>query len=220
MNTILDYDEFIYKAAPNYGVALRKLINHLPRDINQIVNLGTSTGNLEKQIFSKKPDLKIIGYDINEGDMSRAIQKLQGYDFEGFSGENGDITKISKFPKTDCVISSLTFHHLEDDDKIQTWEKIYNSLKPNGVFINYDIVKATSQEEHKDFLNYVVSNMRRNKLPDDFIKDEINIVNGHGPNADKPMTYERQKKELNRIGFKVEQQWANKLFRIYTAIKE
>lgn len=51
-----------------------------------------------------------------------------------------------KFDDTyDVVVSSLALHHLvTDEDKIDFYRKIHESLSPDGVFFNADVILGSS----------------------------------------------------------------------------
>lgn len=56
----------------------------------------------------------------------------------------GDYSKCGFDKKFDIVVSSLSIHHLTDDQKKQLYENIYIILNPGGVFINADQVLGST----------------------------------------------------------------------------
>jgi len=59
----------------------------------------------------------------------------------------GDLNTFEFDKKYDVVVSSLALHHLETvDAKYEMYEKIYEGLKKNGIFINLDILLDSNEE--------------------------------------------------------------------------
>jgi tRNA (cmo5U34)-methyltransferase len=215
MNTDMDYDEVIYRACPEYACALRLAARLVPDNARAIVSLGTGTGNLESEILASNHLIRITGYDKNL-DYLRIASKKLGSRFQGIAT---DILQ-AELSIADAVVSSLTLHHLEDQEKRKVFSRIYSALPSRGVFINYDIVKAPGSTEHDSFVEYVTEHMRKNGLNEEFIEEERLVLNGIGDDADKPMTLEKQCEFLESIGFKFKLEWKNSLFVIYSCAKE
>lgn len=49
------------------------------------------------------------------------------------------------------MVSALAIHHLEDERKQALFREIHALLKPEGVFVNLDLVTAVSGEQHERF---------------------------------------------------------------------
>src|SRR3989338_3463144 len=215
MNPTTDYDSVIFQACQNYSTGLAKVASLVLPDARQLLSLGTGTGNLEAVVFDKMPEAKIIGYESNQDYLDRAIRKLNGR----FSGVHADITGV-ELPESDGVISSLTLNHITDEDKLKLFERVYYSLSADRRFVNYDIVKADSDKEHKEFVGYVIGHMRSNGFSQDFIEEERRILNGVGEGADIPMTLQKQQELLERLGFRFTFDWRDQLFVVYHCDKD
>jgi len=50
-----------------------------------------------------------------------------------------------------AVVSSLSIHHLDDDDKRAVFNKMHGALKRNGVFINAEQVAGPTPELNKRY---------------------------------------------------------------------
>ncbi len=81
--------------------------------------------------------------DIAENMIQMAKIKLENYnDIEYYTGDFSEVDFEEKF---DVVVSSLALHHIKtDDDKKNFYNKIYNVLKPGGVFLNSDYVLGSN----------------------------------------------------------------------------
>lgn len=205
-----DYDAVIFRACPNYAISLERAASLVLPDTRNLVSLGTGTGNLEAAVFDKISEVRIRGYERNSNYLKIATQKLGCR----FLGVRADITQVNLSP-SEGVISSLTLHHIADKDKENIFRRIYGSLIAGGRFVNYDIVKAKSDEQHKDFVDYVTGHMKSQGFSSDFIEEETRILNGIGEGADIPMTLENQQRFLEDLGFTFRIDWIDHLFVIY-----
>ncbi|MDO5602893.1 MAG: class I SAM-dependent methyltransferase, partial [Oscillospiraceae bacterium] len=72
----------------------------------------------------------------------------------------------NEFPKGefDCVISALSIHHLEHEDKKALFSSIYNRLPADGIFINYDQFCGGTVEMDKWFDSYWVHQLTNSEL--------------------------------------------------------
>jgi tRNA (cmo5U34)-methyltransferase len=59
----------------------------------------------------------------------------------------GDFFDVSFGEGYDAVISTSALHHFLKETKLKLYRKIYDSLNPNGEFINSDKVASSEEEE-------------------------------------------------------------------------
>jgi tRNA (cmo5U34)-methyltransferase len=51
----------------------------------------------------------------------------------------------------DLIVSSLSIHHLKHQDKQILYQKIYNLLNPEGIFLNADQVLGPNQASEEEY---------------------------------------------------------------------
>ena len=109
----------------------------------RLLDLGAGTGLFSSYALSKYPNAQITLIDLSQSMLDIAKQR--------FGETQANVTYIAEdysiFETTepfDCVISSLSIHHLEDQAKHDLYEKIFKLLKPGGVFVNADQVQGSS----------------------------------------------------------------------------
>ena len=125
----IDYREFInfYKEVFNQN-------NYEP---HSIIDLGCGSGEIT--VLLSKEGYEITGIDISSDMLSIAQNKAfdNGVDITFL---NQDMTEFSVLDKADAVISSLDcINYLPCmNDVKETFSRVYESLKPNGIFI-FDI---------------------------------------------------------------------------------
>lgn len=110
----------------------------------RILDLGAGTGLLSNfwyQCFSKA---EYVLVDI-AGEMLEVARKR----FAGLENVSYQIMDYSKeLPKEefDVIVSALSIHHLEDENKMELFSRIYDKLPSGGLFINYDQFCAGTAE--------------------------------------------------------------------------
>ncbi|MDQ0875565.1 tRNA (cmo5U34)-methyltransferase [Paenibacillus sp. V4I3] len=109
----------------------------------RILDLGAGTGLFSSYVINQYPYAKLTLIDLSQSMLDIAKQR--------FGETQGNVTYIAEdysiFETSepfDCVISSLSIHHLEDQAKHDLYEKIFKLLKPGGVFVNADQVQGSS----------------------------------------------------------------------------
>lgn len=139
-----EFDRLIVALIPDYSGMVEALVASLPFDGDaciKVIDLGCGTGAVALNILRSFPHAQLICLDMAENMIATARAKLGNFqnvhyvidDFSNFSGEY------------DAVVSSLALHHLAtDDDKRRFYQRIYDNLRPGGVFYNGDIVLASS----------------------------------------------------------------------------
>ncbi|MDR0335208.1 MAG: class I SAM-dependent methyltransferase [Methanomassiliicoccaceae archaeon] len=145
------FDALIQKIVPNYNEMIDALVSVIPfpRESKlSVADLGCGTGTVAKAVRNVFPNITITCVDIAGSMLEIARQKL-GPDVKCIQA---DLNKYEFDESHDLIVSSLALHHLEnDEDKMRLYEKIYSALRPNGMFVNIDIVlggNGTLQNEY------------------------------------------------------------------------
>lgn len=103
-----------------------------------ILDIGAGTGLLSSSVMEALPNAKLTLIDISEKMIEIAKNRLKYKPAVKYIID--DYTKY-KFDETyDVVVSSLSIHHLPDNQKRELYANIYSILNPNGIFINADQV--------------------------------------------------------------------------------
>ena len=172
----IDYDERHLKLIE----AKEKIIDFLPENMKNVIDLGTGTGLQLIKLYKEYPNVHTTAIDISDG----MLKKLE----ERHISDNITIVNKSFFDydfgnDTDAVISSQALHHFESNDKLTLYKKVYECLKKDGVFVNEDYF-AEDEETEKQFF-----------------EDYYNLVRGEGKHYDTPLTIEHETKILKEVGF-------------------
>src|SRR5690606_8382690 len=119
------FDDF-YRIA----VALAELENNAPT----ILDLGAGTGLYSSFILNKYPNAKLTLIDLSEGMLDIAKERFKQH--PNVTYVVSDYTKFNYNQRFDLVISSLSIHHLVDEEKKELYAKVYDMLNTNSIFIN------------------------------------------------------------------------------------
>ncbi len=182
------YDEHMIKNVEGCKEGYIKMAQLLPKEVNELLDLGCGTGLELDEIFKIKPFINVTGIDLTKAMLDKLKLKHPDKNLALINASYFDYDfGISKY---DAAISFQTLHHFSKDDKLKLYIKIFNALKANGQYIECDYMVESQQEE--DF--YYMENER--------IRKEQNIPDGEFYHYDTPCTIDNQIKMLNEAGFK------------------
>ena len=170
-----------YDATHEKFMESKKLVaDNLPSNTNTILDLGCGTGLELFEVIKKCPNSKITGIDVSDS-MLKELEKRP------FSNQVtticGDFFEVEFGTNYDSVISTSALHHFYEEDKRKLYQKIYDSLKENGTFINCDKIALSIEEQEEAKYNY---EYKRNEFK----------------HLDTPLTEENETKLLKEVGFK------------------
>jgi tRNA (cmo5U34)-methyltransferase len=103
-----------------------------------ILDIGAGTGLLSAFLMERYPGASFTLIDISERMLDMAKDRFKGN--SNVKYVVADYSKHDFAEKYDLVVSALSIHHLEDEEKKDLYKKSYSILKEKGVFINADHV--------------------------------------------------------------------------------
>lgn len=190
------YDEHMLNEVEGCREAYGKMAELIPVNTKNLLDLGCGTGLELEGIFKRFPEISVTGIDLAKAMLERLSEK---YSEKKITVINGDYfsTDLGR-ERFDTAISFQTMHHFSHEMKIGLYEKIRNSLKSGGVYIECDYMVETQEEEN----HWYAENAR--------IRKEMNIPENEFYHYDTPCTIENQIKMFLTAGFAS----AEKVFRI------
>ncbi len=212
------YDGIIKNLIPYYDKMVEALVNTLPFGNSkqiEVVDLGCGTGTISRAVRDAYPKAKLTCVDISEKMLKVAAGKLGDVADAIFINKNFYDFSFDK--KYDAVVSSLALHHLETKkDKLEFYSKIYSSLNAGGVFINADVVLASTEALQERYIEQWKSYMCKN-VPLDEVENKW-IPTYY--EEDRPISMMEHIEMLKDVGFKtVDIVWKYYNFAVYMAIK-
>jgi len=197
--TVAYYDEWVKNALPCYDEIFqgaKESIPYHPDKKIHVLDLGAGTGLFSWQVFEIYKNATFILMDVSEKMLNVAKKR--------FSSASANVEFVVKdyaqglvAGKYDLVISSLSVHHLVDQDKKTLFARIHAALKPEGVFINVDQIKGSSRFFQKYYWNDWLRKVRDTGIGEDRIQESIKRRKKY----DKDSTLTDQLNWLNEAGF-------------------
>lgn len=181
------YDEHMLNEVGGCREAYEKMAELIPDGTKNLLDLGCGTGLELAGIFRRFPEISVTGIDLSKAMLEKLSEK---YSDKNITLINADYfsTDLGR-ERFDTAISFQTMHHFSHDMKIGLYEKIRNSLKIGGVYIECDYMAETQAEE--DY--WYSENVR--------IRKEMNIPENEFYHFDTPCTAPNQIKMFKAAGF-------------------
>ena len=171
-----------------------------------ILDLGCGDGVITREILRVDGSASVTLLDGSEDMLDTAREKLKDFANTQFiSASFQDVLEKDALKQDfDFIVSALAIHHLARDEKICLFREIYGHLKPDGHFVNIDVVLAPTEALEDWYMALWKEWINERKISlginDDYFDD---MTRRYKENKDnKPDTLENQMDTLREIGFK------------------
>lgn len=212
------YDGIIKRLIPYYHQMVEAVVLTLPfsnsSDID-VLDLGCGTGTVSRAVKDAYPNASLTCLDIAENMLQMARMKLA--DAAETVYIKSDFYDFIFSKQYDAIVSSLALHHLATkDDKLDFYKKIYAGLKPGGVFVNADVVLASTDIHQQRYMeqwkNYMLKQVQIDEVENKWIPNYYA--------EDRPSSMADHIEMLKEAGFgTVDIIWKYYNFAVYMAIK-
>ncbi|MEA5505278.1 class I SAM-dependent methyltransferase [Halotia wernerae UHCC 0503] len=147
-----DFDIGIRHLLPRYDEMLEVITHCLPSTTRRILELGCGTGEVSLKILNRFPDAQVIALDYSPRMLQFAQDKITAAGYQQqWTGIQADFGEWANNPEKlnigkefDGCVSSLAIHHLQDEMKLQLFQRIARSLNQEGCFWNADPILPES----------------------------------------------------------------------------
>ena len=178
-----------------YGAAVGAIPYGREDDI-RVLDLGAGTGLLSDKIARAFPRARITLTDVSSemlgaarrrfaGEPGRFELRLMDYAEEPLSGEY------------DAVVSALSVHHLDGDEKRELFRKVYGILRDEGVFVNADRVLGETPEREARYREAWLRRVRERGVSEGDLSAALVRMR-----EDKSSTLDEQRVWLEEAGFR------------------
>jgi len=213
------YDDWMEKALPNYadlfGTAI-ELIPFEPGAPIDVLDLGAGTGLFSKHVLGKYPKANFMLYDLAEKMLGVARRRFEK-NAQQFQYTVRDFRKIQGAQEYDLIISSLSIHHLEDEEKRKLFGRIYTLLRKGGIFLNVDQIRGGTDYLRELYWNHWLTQVRRAGFSEERIQESI----GRRIPYDRDALLGDQLHWLKDVGFgNVDCVYKNFFVGVFLAVKE
>ena len=174
-STVKYYDDWMQKALPNYCDLFKSDIEIIPFEKNRPINvldLGAGTGLFSKHVLDSYRNAHFVLYDLGEKMLNIARERFASSPKQ-FEYILGDYRTLNLSQKFDLVISSLSIHHLEDDEKQKLFKEIYLLINNGGLFINIDQIRGETKEVRDLYWNHWLEQVNQSGASQEQINDSI-----------------------------------------------
>lgn len=118
-----------------------KIINSVP-SFGTVLDLMCGPGYLLEKIHAKRPDLKLVGVDVDARYIEHGSEKKSGVKYV-----QADVCTWENSRKYDCVICTAGLHHLPYADQPILFSKMAKFLKKDGFCICGEVCIADFADE-------------------------------------------------------------------------
>ena len=159
-----DYDKYRKQAIPNMDIYYNTVVN-LTKNYSdpKILDLGAGTGILTELLYKQHPNSNITLVDLSTEMLNIAKNKFNDKNFKYIEADY----LTHDFDKDyDIIVSSLSIHHITDEEKKVLYKRIYNFLRTGGVFINADQVCGATEYTEEIYKKEDASHLNRQNIPE------------------------------------------------------
>jgi SAM-dependent methyltransferase len=126
------------------------LCEHVPRDAQRVLDLGTGDGRLLALLQVDRSEMLGVGLDFSELMLGAARERFA--DDERIDLVEHDLAEpLPPLGRFDAVVSSFAIHHLEHERKRSLYGEVFDLLEPGGVFANFEHVASPTHCLHLAF---------------------------------------------------------------------
>lgn len=147
----------------DYYINSTKFIANAIAQPNWVLDLGAGTGLLTSFWYREFPNANYVLDDISLEMLNIARERFS--DALNVDYRTDDYTKTLPKGDFDAVISALSIHHLDDNEKQSLFNRIFARLPKGGVFANYDMFNADTTEMTDKFNRYWENSVLNSELP-------------------------------------------------------
>lgn len=133
-----------------------------------ILDLGAGTGLLSNFWYQHCPDSGYVLVDIADDMLNVARKRFAG--INSVSYQILDYSNGLPDGDFDTIVSALSIHHLENEEKINLFAQIYDKLPEGGLFVNYDQFCAGQAVMDEWFNTYWENQLANSGLTDNDIE--------------------------------------------------
>ncbi|AKJ37484.1 class I SAM-dependent methyltransferase [Methanosarcina barkeri] len=160
----------------------------------KILDIGAGTGFLSAFLMERYPDASFTLIDISEKMLDVAKDRFKGNSNVKYIV--ADYSKYSFVEKYDMVVSALSIHHLEDEEKQKLYKKSYSLLEQNGIIINADQVHGETS-----FIETLNKKIWKHYVENSGLSEEEILAGYERTKLDKDSTLDQQINWLKEAGF-------------------
>lgn len=143
------------------------------QDAPRILDLGAGTGLFTGMVREKFPNAELTLIDFSEPMLEGARFRFRDVPNVRYIVADYANYDFSVEQPYDAIVSSLSIHHLEHEDKRRLFSKIVGALAEGGVFVNADQTRGCSEETDRLFYDRWLEDVRRSGLSEENVAASV-----------------------------------------------
>lgn len=125
-----------------------------PKENEVVLDIGTGTGALAMDLAKKSK--RVIGIDTSDGMLEKAREKRDKEGINNLEFKKGSFLDLGVKEEIDLVVTNFAMHHLSDEEKMHSIDKI-TELGPRKIVIG-DLMIFEDYKEKEPFYDPEVDN--------------------------------------------------------------
>jgi tRNA (cmo5U34)-methyltransferase len=118
-------------------------------DFFAFLDLGAGTGLLTAFIINAFPNATATLIDLSDKMLEKARERFSSKKRVSFLTQ--DYAHAPLPQNHDLIVSAMSIHHLSENEKQSLYQRVFDALKCEGVFINADLVKGDTDKIEKKY---------------------------------------------------------------------
>lgn len=211
------YDSLIHRAVPRYDEMIARLLDYMPVDAKQVLELGSGTGNLSLRLAEALPTAELTLVDGSPEMIDLVRSRLEASGSPARRRTRYVVTRFEELDfrpgSFDLVVSSISLHHVED--KASLYARVRSLLGNGGRFCFADQIRGEPESNHRlNWERWLDFCRERGHCT----QDEIESLLQHAAAHDHYTTLSEHTALLAAAGFsRVDCAWRNWMWGIVTA---
>ena len=128
-----------------------------------VVDLGGGSGRLVERVLERWPETAALIIDQSQAFLDLAATRLERFrDRIAFACKRlqDDWRDVLTQPAA-AIVSMSAIHHLDPSEKQQCYQRCFDSLRPGGLLLNGDEVRADADDEYRGQVERWAEHMQR-----------------------------------------------------------
>ncbi|MFC2079000.1 class I SAM-dependent methyltransferase [Candidatus Bipolaricaulota bacterium] len=145
------YERHMQENVEDFAAFYHSMAAALPElgESPRILDLGIGTGLELDSLFERFPKASVTGIDLSSAMLDELSRKPRLW-ISQVELLAGSFMEVDLGQSTyDAVISSMALHHWTPQVKLELYQRIHDSLRPGGSFVNGDYVESEAESHRR-----------------------------------------------------------------------